>query len=325
MVDSDLLISIITPVYNAEKYLSKCIESILNQSHKNIELILVDDGSPDASGKICDTYAEKDARVKVIHKQNQGQGIARNKALDVATGDYVMFVDSDDWVEPDFCETALNAALKNEADIVCFGYNTVTEEGEITSKVFTRNPRTIGVSDGIKDLILRTDVIYNYPCNKLFSRKTTESVRFPEEYLHFEDQGFIYLTFHHAKKIYLDDHVLYNYLQRSNSSSHGTNGMGHDWDRPPALKSTFEIWQQRLAFIKEHYPELEDAQMKQLADVSFRGVRLLSNNKDYDDVRKAMLQFLKQHKQEVLRLMPKKAMLFYYCRPLFFLYYRFFK
>lgn len=99
MSRNDSLISIIVPVYNVEQYLSRCVDSLVNQTYHNIEIILVDDGSPDRSGEICDEYAKKDKRVKVIHQSNGGLSDARNTALDIAKGDYLMFVDSDDWIE----------------------------------------------------------------------------------------------------------------------------------------------------------------------------------------------------------------------------------
>lgn len=116
------LISVIVPVYRAEKYLPRCINSILNQTYKNFELILVDDGSPDNSGKICDDYALKDNRIKVIHKENGGVSSARNAGIDVANGEYINFIDSDDWVPLDSLEILLNAIVENNADLSVGGY-----------------------------------------------------------------------------------------------------------------------------------------------------------------------------------------------------------
>ena len=112
------LISVIVPVYNTEKYLNKCLDSIVNQSYSNLEIILVDDGSTDSSGKICDDYALNDNRVKVIHKQNEGQSVARNLALKIMKGDYVCFIDSDDWVEIDYVKDMYKEIIKGYD--VCF-------------------------------------------------------------------------------------------------------------------------------------------------------------------------------------------------------------
>lgn len=110
-------ISIIIPVYKVENYLERCVESVLNQTHQNLEIILVDDGSPDRCGKMCDLYSQKDNRIKVIHKENGGLSDARNVALDIATGDYIGFVDSDDYVEEDMFKTLYQLAEKYQADI----------------------------------------------------------------------------------------------------------------------------------------------------------------------------------------------------------------
>ena len=111
------LISVIVPIYNVEKYLDRCVDSIINQTYKNLEIILVDDGSPDNCLAICDSWAEKDRRIKVIHKENGGVSSARNSALDIASGDYIGFVDSDDWIEPDMYEILIKNAKKYDADI----------------------------------------------------------------------------------------------------------------------------------------------------------------------------------------------------------------
>jgi glycosyltransferase involved in cell wall biosynthesis len=112
------LISIIVPVYKVEKFLSKCVDSILNQTYRNIEIILIDDGSPDNSPAICDEYAEKDNRIKVIHQRNAGLAGARNAGLAICRGEYIAFVDSDDYIEPNMMEAMLNAAVNNDCDIV---------------------------------------------------------------------------------------------------------------------------------------------------------------------------------------------------------------
>ena len=115
------LISIIVPVYNVEKYLDKCVQSLLNQTYKNIEIILVDDGSPDNSGIMCDEYAAKDSRVKVVHKQNGGLVSARNAGFDVMTGDWHMYVDSDDWIDLNTCEKLIAAINRHpDEDMVFF-------------------------------------------------------------------------------------------------------------------------------------------------------------------------------------------------------------
>ena len=133
--DDEFLISIIVPIYNVELYLRRCVYSLITQTYKKIEIILVDDGSPDRCGEICDEYAKADSRVRVIHKTNGGLSSARNAALDIATGDYIMFVDSDDWIESNCCEELVKKIMEYNADIVAFGLNYVYDSGKIVKSL----------------------------------------------------------------------------------------------------------------------------------------------------------------------------------------------
>ena len=137
------LVSIIVPVYNVEKYIHKAIDSILNQTYKNIEIILIDDGSPDNCPAICDAYATQDHRVKVVHQQNSGLAASRMKGIAFARGEYILFIDSDDWIEPAMVEDMLLAAEKNDADIVVCDYKTFAGENEeIVSNKVRKNHNT---------------------------------------------------------------------------------------------------------------------------------------------------------------------------------------
>lgn len=127
-------LSVIVPVYNVEQYLPRCIDSILQQTFKDLELILVDDGSSDGSGRICDAYAQQDSRVRTIHQKNQGQSVARNTALDIAQGEYIGFVDSDDAISPDMYQRLLDLADSCQADIAVCGYSEVDMEGNVTAQ-----------------------------------------------------------------------------------------------------------------------------------------------------------------------------------------------
>ena len=130
-MEQSALISVIVPVYNVEPYLPRCIDSILAQTYSNLEVILVDDGAKDASGAICDDYAGKESRIKVIHKENGGLSSARNAGIDIARGEYLAFVDSDDWIEPDAYEYMLEQMLQSGAKLACAGrYDVNGETGE---------------------------------------------------------------------------------------------------------------------------------------------------------------------------------------------------
>ena len=123
-------VSVIIPVYNVQDFLAKCIESVINQTINDIQIILVDDGATDNSGQICDEYAKKDKRITVIHKQNQGLGFARNTGLDVANGDYIFFLDSDDWILPYSIKELYEIAKQNNADIVCYNFFKVYDRNQ---------------------------------------------------------------------------------------------------------------------------------------------------------------------------------------------------
>ena len=179
-MDRQPLLSIIVPVYKAEKHLDRCVESILSQTYGNIELVLVDDGSPDACPAMCDAWAEKDGRIKVIHKPNGGLSSARNAGLDACTGDYIGFVDSDDWIEPDMYEYLLNIGMKNNADVSRCEFVIEAENSDIT--VDSQNDSELRVLSGDELIIELVNGGYNEGVmwNKLYKRRLFNSVRFKE-------------------------------------------------------------------------------------------------------------------------------------------------
>lgn len=208
------LISVIVPVYKVEEYLPRCLNSICRQSLKEIEIILVDDASPDRCGEICEQYAAKDSRCKVIHHtENKGLSAARNTGIRQASADYLMFVDSDDWVHEDFCKAAYECAVNNHADLVMFNYQLF--QGK-TFKRFGHNNIKTGYKsreEGIELLLL----LRNYAVwNKLFCKKLFDGVCFPEGYL-FEDVGTTYKLFWKATSIYYLDKSLYYYYRNPKS------------------------------------------------------------------------------------------------------------
>lgn len=168
------LISVIVPIYNTEKYLPKCIDSILAQTHTNWEAILVDDGSPDYCGKICDEYAAKDKRFKVIHQKNGGVSVARQTGLDNATGDYIIHCDPDDWIEPTMLEDMLKCSISNNADMVICDY-IIEKDGEIeySKQNLPENPDA-------KDVISRiiNEQLHGSLCNKLVRRECCHGLAF---------------------------------------------------------------------------------------------------------------------------------------------------
>lgn len=137
------LVTVVVPVYNVEKYLDRCLSSIVGQTYRHLEILLIDDGSTDGCPQICDAYAERDPRVRVIHKQNEGLGMARNTGIDHATGDYICFFDSDDYVEPETIETCVAAAVEHQADMVVFGHTDVTPDGTLVRLCMPHPPKQL--------------------------------------------------------------------------------------------------------------------------------------------------------------------------------------
>lgn len=315
---SPILISVIVPVYNVEKYLRKCLDSIINQTYQNIEIILVDDGSKDTSGQICDEYALKDSRIIVIHKENGGLSSARNAGLDIAKGNYVMFVDSDDYVEPQFCEIPLKLALEKGVDIVTFGYNKVFEDGHNWYRR-TNTPRLIESIEGIREIIVKNDIIFSFAWNKLYKLSLFNDVNYPIGKI-YEDQATTYLLFHKAQRIYVTDAILYNYVYRESSIS-------ADWDRPEAIETRFQMWLERLEFVRKYYPENESVQINQLVDEGIKGFLRLTGIMRYKKAVSMFSHFMDNNKKVILTLREDKIIKLYYLNKYIFylscIYYRY--
>ena len=203
------LISIIVPIYNVEKYLNKCIESIVNQTYENIEIILIDDGSNDNSGIICDEYAKKDNRIIVVHKENGGVSSARNKGLKIAKGEWISFVDADDWIEQTFCQTLLNKVTQEQADIAVCGYNRITDNR--IEKINANNQEVFLNSNEYLVKSLNPQTGFGFCHMKLIKKEVLKSISFNERIEVGEDALFnIQLSTYIKKAVFLKQ-PLYNY------------------------------------------------------------------------------------------------------------------
>lgn len=209
------LVSIIVPIYNVEKYLKKCIDSLLKQSYSNIEILLIDDGSTDNSGKISDEYLSYD-NVRVYHKANGGLSDARNYGIEHSKGDFLVFVDSDDYVSEDYILKMLNNIQENDVDIVACSYYDVSEEGKILKKVQVTD-RILNEKDFWDDMYITGDAtpVYSVAWNKLYKKRIFENLRYRKEILN-EDDDIIYDVMHN-KKMFIISNPLYYYRQRQGS------------------------------------------------------------------------------------------------------------
>lgn len=222
-----ILVSIIVPVYNVEKYLERCIDSLVNQTLKDIEIILVDDGSTDSSGRICDEYAKKDKRIKVIHKENGGLSQARNFGLDIANGRYLQFVDGDDFIHKQMVEILYDTIINNNADISICDFDKVYENTKIKYKKLDYNTINVKIYNNIESLnqLYSKDVIkFVIAWNKLYKKELFTNLRYRDGKIH-EDEFIIHELLFKSKKVVYIPLKLYYYLQREDSIMKSTFGI----------------------------------------------------------------------------------------------------
>ena len=213
------LISVIVPVYNVEKYLERCIRSILKQTYKNNEIILVDDGSKDKSGIICDKYMKIYKNIKVFHKENGGVSSARNIGLKNSSGKYILFVDSDDYLEENMIENMIENLKTQKAQVVQCEYNEVDEDGKIIKSIHNSKLKAVENSYDIVQEFLERNITISL-WNKIFSKSVLENIYFDEEIHHYEDKLFILRVLLQCNKISYLNEPEYNYVKRENSVSY---------------------------------------------------------------------------------------------------------
>lgn len=239
------LISVIVPVYKVEAYLDRCLESITGQTYSNLEIILVDDGSPDRSGEICDAWAEKDSRIRVIHKENAGAGAARNTALDAASGEIISMIDSDDYLEPHMY-AHLYSLMGEDVDIAECGICTTEQDDLQMDDGSQAETKVYDVAEAMR-LHIRDEIFRQTPPNKLYRRETVGDIRFPEGNL-IDDEFFTYKVIGNARKLAWSPACMYAYRQQPGSAMH----------KPFSLRRLqgLDAKCQRLDYLKERMPEL---------------------------------------------------------------------
>lgn len=246
------LVSVIVAVYNIEEYLPRCVDSILAQTYGNLEILLVDDGSSDQSGSICDAYAEKDGRIRVIHKKNGGLSDARNAGMDAASGEYIGFVDGDDWIEPDMYRAMYRACEKEEAQVAVCRYRQITKSGIVDGSA--GNSVSLSRDEALEIYVCGDDryLIYNSVWSKLFARDLVGDMRFPRG-KNSEDIMFTTRAFCRMERLVYLDEAYYNYvLDREGSIMNEKAGERR-------LKDEIPFWQEQIAYFRDAgMPELSD-------------------------------------------------------------------
>lgn len=226
-------VSVIVPIYKVEAYLNKCIQSILAQTYEKLEIILVDDGSPDNCPAMCDAWAAKDSRIQVIHKENGGLSDARNAGLKVATGEYVAFIDSDDYIAPDFIQKLFDALITGGADIAECATEFVDEAGTVLRSRNAADVSCMGREEALRRLVLE-DGVYQTVWNKLYCRDVIAGILF-ETGKYNEDEFWTYRIFDRMEKLAVVREPLYYYLQRRGSII----GVGYNIRRLDGLEARY--------------------------------------------------------------------------------------
>jgi len=251
------LVHVIVPLYNVEKYIHKCIDSILKQTYMNLRIILIDDGSTDASGQICDQYAQEDSRIYVIHKENGGQSTARNCGLSALfegrlfedRGEYITFIDADDYVTPDYISFLYELVIRNNADIAQCGFSNVFSGGRVEERDSNHCATILNKVETLECLCYDFPY-YAGPCGKLYRSELLETIRFPEGQI-YEDLAISYLVAEKADRVAIDMTSKYYYVQRSGSTMNGAFT-----ERNYQLVS---VGDEMADYITMHYPELTRA------------------------------------------------------------------
>ena len=273
MSQEKALISIIIPVYKVEKYLEKCIQSVINQTYENLQIILVDDGSPDNCGKICDEYAKKDHRIEVIHKSNGGLSDARNKGLEIAKGEYIGFVDSDDYIEADMYEVLYNLLKQYNADVSICNFYTVSQ-GKISIKNADNGINEYNRIEILKEILLDKN-IQSYAWNKLYKKELFDEIKYPigKKY---EDIGTTFYLLEKCNKVVVTGKSEYYYINRQDSIVNNVT--------ESTITDYIELIMQRYDYIEKNIKELSSYNkdyLKRILKTAEKDIKSLNEVEDY--------------------------------------------
>lgn len=304
-MQQDQLISVIVPVYNVEKYLVRCIDSLLEQSYKNLEIILVDDGATDQSGKICDEYALKDTRIKVIHKANGGLSDARNCGLDIASGALIGFVDSDDYIAPYMYENLVKTLHDTQADLAICRYKRFKGEKCTDAIEHIADIKQMDTAKALDYIYSADGEVFTVAWNKLYKREVIADIRYPVKKVN-EDEFTTYKFIANAKKIAYTSEILYFYFHNDNSITTKKNYLSN--------KDIYEALDERIEYLSQRgFAQLECKIQKQYLDrIIWRNKTLLQNNKEEA---KQLLSMYRERYAKVKKMVPGFGYKLYHIWP----------
>lgn len=292
-------ISIVVPIYNVEKFLPRCIDSLINQSYENIEILLIDDGSTDNCSKICDEYAYKYNNIKVFHKKNGGLSDARNYGIERVESEYIAFVDSDDFVDKDYCKILYKNLIENNADISICKFRETTESKieEVIKQEVINIYSKFDAQQNILDTTNNLNTITTVAWNKLYKKKLWENIRYPKGKVN-EDEFVIHHLIHNSNKVVYTNLELYYYYQRENSIMK----KNFTKERLVAIEAFKDRW--KFYTDNKEYKELEakaySAYMKMIISMYFllKESNIQSNNISKEDCKNNSLD----NKEEAVSL-----------------------
>lgn len=291
----DKLITIIVPIYNVAKFLPRCIESLLAQTYPNLEIILVDDGSPDRCGEICDQYALRDSRIKVIHKTNGGLSDARNAGLNQMTGEYVSFIDSDDWIDQDWCEKLMNNLLRFHADLSLSGIvSEYCHNGIVQSDVITKEYGNEPFCESGIEMMKRYFRTSWVAWDKIYRASIFDDIRFPVGEIN-EDEAIALQLLEKCERVAYTNEVFYHYIKRPESITSSSFS--------PKKFAWYRHCRDNLEWIREHHPELtEPAAARYRGALLWTLTEIAMSDKVYPAEQQDMLTELRNNRELFFRI-----------------------
>lgn len=284
------LISVIIPVYNGENWLDRCVDAVINQTYKNLEIVIIDDGSTDTTPEMCERYCKLDSRVKVIHRQNGGLADARNAGIEYSSGEYITFVDSDDYITPDCVEYLAGLISTYGCDMsICTHTVFCINEREIS---YENDREGVMTAEEALREILYHGIVDLSVWGKLYKRELFDCIKYPYGKF-YEDTGTTYLLINAAKKVAYGGRSKYHYILREDSMTNAkftTRKM-----------DLLEMTDRMCNFISEHYPSLRSAALRRSVYARFSTLNQMIREAGYRTERRKIVKFIRKHSREVLR------------------------